>query len=359
MISMLLLLAQPSFAEAPKVTVSGDVRFRQELSLIRPGDARPRWRARLRARVGVKAELFKGFDAGARLRTGNPDDPNSPYRDLGAMWDSFEFGLDRAYVKYAPGGGKSWIIGGKFAHPFTRAAVFRDFLWDEDVNPEGMAAHIHLVGEEDKAIAWDFNLAGYTTLENATSEEGWLFAGQSVIAISFGDSKLSLANAAYVVPDTEPGDSAALLDDNNGNALNAKGNAYAENFAAIDTLLIANLKLGDQKIDASARFVVNAAAAEQNLGWQVGIGVPFKVKKVGINPYVDVHGMQREAFWSALVQDDHQLAVGYTGATAGLNVRPYKNLSVNTFAIVEAPDDPGDDDPALNVRGRIDVSAGF
>ena len=86
------LLTAAAFAapEAPEVVPIGDIRYRDELSVTRPGDADMRFRQRVRARLKVTATAFDQLEAGLRIRTGSIDDANSPYRDLGRGFDPIE-----------------------------------------------------------------------------------------------------------------------------------------------------------------------------------------------------------------------------------------------------------------------------
>ncbi len=113
----------------------GDMRLRYEHNRNQTGRD-DRNRARLRLRLGAEIDLLPELVAGFRVRTGNPDDPNSPHQTFGNMFDSYDFELDRAYLRYSPG----WVegvslVGGKFAHPFVSNPVYGELVWDADVNP--------------------------------------------------------------------------------------------------------------------------------------------------------------------------------------------------------------------------------
>lgn len=129
--------APPAVAKAAgpldKLSVSGDFRLRYEHN---SGDADGRdWdRGVLRLRIGAKYAVTDQLIVGARIATGDPDDPNSSDVTLSNFADDLQFSLDQAYARYQVGGAEFW--GGKFATPFVRT----DLVWDGDVNPQGLGA---------------------------------------------------------------------------------------------------------------------------------------------------------------------------------------------------------------------------
>lgn len=122
-----------------------------------------RTRFRLRARIGLEADLENGFSAGIRLVTGESDSPVSPNQTLGAEGGNFskyELWLDRAFLKYqlslggearvrevrdakgvvsletTPGYDREIsIVAGKFDNPFFTT----EMIYDEDVGFDGFA----------------------------------------------------------------------------------------------------------------------------------------------------------------------------------------------------------------------------
>jgi hypothetical protein len=71
---------------------------------------------------------------GARLVTGDADDPNSTDVQLSNFDDDLQVSLDQAYVQLNLGELK--VYGGKIPQPFTRT----ELVWDGDVNPQGLSA---------------------------------------------------------------------------------------------------------------------------------------------------------------------------------------------------------------------------
>lgn len=124
----------PSPGLAPaRLAISGDARLRAESNSSH--DSSPvRNRGAVRVRLTGDYAFSEQLNAGMRLVTGDPNDPNSSDVTLGNFVDDFAVSLDRAYLRYT---GDNWqVVGGKIANPF----VGTDLVWDGDVNPLGFAA---------------------------------------------------------------------------------------------------------------------------------------------------------------------------------------------------------------------------
>lgn len=122
----------PTIETPSRLAVSGDLRLRQEFNWG-ADDAPDRTRNSLRARLAARYALTDRVTLGARMVTGNADDPNSTDVTIGNFVDDFELSLDQAYTSVKLGG--FTLTGGKFANPFART----DLVWDGDVNPQGIA----------------------------------------------------------------------------------------------------------------------------------------------------------------------------------------------------------------------------
>jgi len=94
-----------------------------------------RERTRLRARLGILANISEQWGAGIRFATGSTTDRVSTNQTLGQDFNKYNLLVDRAFVKYDP---LEWlsITGGRIPNPWFST----DLVWDEDLNFEGMAA---------------------------------------------------------------------------------------------------------------------------------------------------------------------------------------------------------------------------
>ena len=125
-------VASAQDSEPSRFKVSGDFRLRYEYNA---GAVTGDWdRGALRGRLGATYSATDAVTIGARLATGDPDDPNSSDVTFSNFADDFDVSLDLAYAAVTLGDAKLW--GGKFLLPFTRT----DLVWDGDVNPQGAAA---------------------------------------------------------------------------------------------------------------------------------------------------------------------------------------------------------------------------
>jgi hypothetical protein len=150
-------------------------------------------RARLRARLGMEADLFDGFTAGMRIATGDSSSPVSFNQTLGGSGGDFsKYGiwLDRAFIKYT-----AWtdltFQAGRFDNPFFHAT---DLVYHRDLGFDGFAVqarHEVMPGITPFAVAGAFPIfntelnAGSsfdfpkdTIPGKARSNDKWMFGGQ-------------------------------------------------------------------------------------------------------------------------------------------------------------------------------------
>ena len=127
----------PSTAAAddtkPRLNISGDMRLRYQGDYS-DEDAPARDSSQVRARLGATYLLNDRITLGARLVTGDPDDPNSTDVQLSNFDDDLQVSLDLAYAQLKLG--DLSLYGGKIPQPFART----DLVWDGDVNPQGLSA---------------------------------------------------------------------------------------------------------------------------------------------------------------------------------------------------------------------------
>ncbi len=200
---LLAMVANTAIAQekkTDKLKLYGDVRFRTELdrdSKKSNGDMRAdRDRLRLRMRFGFKYALNENFEFGGRIRTGNPDNAQSPHVTIGDGFNSKDLSVDKAYIKFKKG--DFYIWGGKNSMNMWEPD---EMLWDGDVNPEGIAlgnkfnlsdkAKLHLDGgyfilSNDKGMDGDVEKQTFGMHSNASFIQAKLCA-------KLGDNKLIIA----------------------------------------------------------------------------------------------------------------------------------------------------------------------
>ncbi len=139
-----------------------------------------RTRPRLRARLGLDADVGSGFTVGLRLASGDGSTPVSTNQTLGGApgdFSKYQFWLDRAFIRYAPIDGESGrlaIVLGRFENPFFTT----ELLWSDNVNFDGVALQARLPiggGVRPFLAAGAFPL--YTTALNFPQEQPVKLAG--------------------------------------------------------------------------------------------------------------------------------------------------------------------------------------
>ena len=125
---------------AERIKIKGDMRFRHEtenVDLGTPGSSKTNDedRLRIRARVGVYAQVNDNVKAGIRLVTASGS-ATSTNLSLENDFRSTNAGIDLGYIDWAPEmlGGNTNIVVGKMKKQWQ---AVNDVIWDGDTNPEG------------------------------------------------------------------------------------------------------------------------------------------------------------------------------------------------------------------------------
>lgn len=358
--------------------VSGDFRLRQETDFDRRGSelfARAksnRNRQRIRGRLGLTFDVNDEWTAGTRLRTGNPDDPNSPHQTLDGVFDSLEANFDQWYGTYRPAwGGGLWLTGGKFAHPFKMNPVYGELVWDADVNPEG-----GIVGYNRKNITEtlkEFQLVAgvYSLLEQDLADEASMIVTQGAGTVSLAkDLSASLAVGFYRYTNLTPDGSVAVLRDNEGNAIvdrngDGKPDDFLSNFSIINPML--HLTYTDLILPYTGRrmplvvggeFMHNFDAFndEDEDGWAIGAALGSSEKKGDLRLAYQWQVLQQESIFSPFAQDDFLLATNSRSHIVSLHYRLTDKIELRPWLLISRFDKGNDRD---QYRLRFDLNMSF
>ena len=117
----------------PRLSVSADLRLRYQGDYS-DANLHGRSSGQVRGRFGATYAVTDRLTIGARMATGDPDDPNSTDAQLSNFDDDLDIALDLAYARIDFGNVN--LYGGKIPQPFART----DLVWDSDVNPQGLGA---------------------------------------------------------------------------------------------------------------------------------------------------------------------------------------------------------------------------
>ena len=170
------------------LNVSGDMRLRYQGDYS-DADMPDRHSSQVRARLGATYAVNDRVTVGARLVTGDPDDPNSTDVQLSNFNDDLDVSLDLAYGQVNFGDLK--LYGGKIPQPFART----DLVWDSDVNPQGVSAMYKRPLADGSALR--ANSLFFVVDENAVAADSTMVGGQlGYDSAAFGGWKFD-ASAAY------------------------------------------------------------------------------------------------------------------------------------------------------------------
>jgi len=159
---------------------------------------------RIRARLGLEADIDKSLTAYFRVATGTQPNPDSTMQTLGGYFADKSIWLDRAYVDYHPvDGAHVWL--GRMANPFHLS----ELVWDDDVNPDGVAASYerdlgHGLSAYALGAAYVLDYGSDTAPDTALSDlktpeakSKYIFAGQIGANWQATDAVKASLNAAY------------------------------------------------------------------------------------------------------------------------------------------------------------------
>ena len=361
---------------ADRLTPYGDFRLREEYT-FRRDDKPDRNRVRVRFRFGVNLQVSEELQVGVRVRTGDPDDPNSPHQTLGSVFNSFELNLDRAFVTYAPAWAPGFrITGGKFAHPFYRNPVYGELIMDGDVQPAGGAAGYVYEGDGrlQKAEAW---VGEYILEEQDLAKEALLTVLQG--AAHFGITDAVVGHAAvgyYHYHDPDPDRSVAIAGDNDGNTVILRDTMppvgifdeadFVAQFGILNPIVAATYDGWFVPVTVSGEYINNVrpGTAGRNQGWAVGFSLGRRKRQGDWRCFYQFAVVEQDAVFSAFANDDYHLQTNRRGHVFGGTYQVLDNVGLRAWGIVQQRDhrdrsDPNKDSEKAQWRARADINIKF
>jgi hypothetical protein len=342
---------------------SGDLRLRWESNFKVPGK-RDRHRQRMRFRLNLDHEFNEQIGLHARVRTGSPTSPTSPYQDLGKGFNSFDFNLSRLYVTYSPEQVKGLtVVAGKFGHPSKRNPVYGELVFDADLNPEGIAG-VYSGKVEDSVITnYRFIAGEYMVLEQSGAEDAIAFFAEAAADFKFNDEMKGAASLAfYYFGDQTPDGSTALVAANRGNATTGgTPNDFTSKFTLIHPIFSFTYTGMENPLTVGLEFFLNtdSGSGVDDTGWALGIAYGSPKKPLG-KFYYQYMVVGQDSVYSPLVQDDFLLATNFTGHVFGWKKGLMKNLGMHLWGSAVALEDgstSANDD--LRWRFRADFTFKF
>ena len=357
-----------------RLTVHGDLRLREEVS-FKLDDQENRERMRYRLRLGADYRLDDEFTVGARIRTGDRMDPNSPHSTLGDGFRTDEVSLDRAFIAYRPEGEPGLrVIGGKFQHPFYANPIYGELVWDADVAPEGIAATYTLPGDES-GERLDFALGLYTAVEQGGGPEARVLVAQVAGHERLGEQTTgSLALGYYQYSRITPDGGQLLVGENpsqtaGGNQLiDTDGDTvmddYASGFKIWNPIASVTHTGWCEPVTFSAEYIRNAdATGSRDSGYALGVAVGQQREPGDWQYYYQWQKVEQEAVFAAFAQDDFLLAANQVGHVFGTRYRITDQVGAHLWALISARDSAGTtattDSRSDQWRVRFDIDVRF
>ncbi|HMN67758.1 MAG TPA: putative porin [Bdellovibrionales bacterium] len=263
--------------ELPKLTWSGDIRYRS--SRAQDGAKETRLRQQLRARLGVRAEVNENTDAVFRLMTATS--PISGNQDLG---DSAApgmvrrgFGLDWGYIDWNFNDeGEAWL--GRVANPLWSPNKVQT-MFDADMSFEGLALRWNGSGFFASAGAFmisdNYNsVAGADQADQGLAgvEVGYALKGEGIAWTS------RVGHIAYANIDGAPVTSAG------GNSTGTVGTTtvYTEEYSLWELGTEFKHKLGATDMTYYAEYILNEKADKGQNALEAGVSAKISKLTLGV-----------------------------------------------------------------------------
>lgn len=311
--------AEPAKEEPRRVETSGDARFRLEET--KGSDGTPaRFRGRVRLRFQSTYRATSDLSLGARMTTGDPNDPNSPYQDLGDLFEKFPVSLDRLFLRWTPGDAVE-VLAGKFGDPRMTNPVYGETVWDVDVQPEGLAARVEW-GRES-GLRGSLSAGGYVMLERSRGDDVPLLVAQASATAPLVDGwRLGAAVGTSLYGDVAPGDDPRLLRGNATLDRDADGrpDAFASDFELLELLVHARSESLAEPLVLAGQLVRNLGTDLPSTGWTLGASWGETRRPGDWRLYWQFQRIEQDAVFAAFVQDDFTVATDYRGHVLGLGI---------------------------------------
>ena len=293
---------KPAQQGTSKLSINGDLRLRYEYNTS-DGDARTDSRGVARGRVAAIYTANPTLEFGARLVTGDPDDPNSADVSLSNFNDDLQVSLDQIYARKVYGA--LTLTGGKFSNPFRRT----DLVWDGDVNPQGIAGQYDFVGSETSTIT---GRALYFPIERSVAASDSTASGlQLTLDQQFGAGWSMGVATGYYDYEIEATDT-ANTGDTRTNRLDGAG-AYVSDFDLLN--LIASITydgLGDRwPLQLQADYVQNIGADDFDTGYNVSAALGQSAETGDYRFSYGYHQAEADAVFAAFAQDNISYGSNY------------------------------------------------
>ena len=339
------------------LTFDGDFRVRYEANSA-TADGPERHRGVLRGRLGVRYEINSVLTAGARLVTGDAGDPRTADVTLGDFVDDLEVSLDRAYLAASFGHGGA--TAGKAANPF----VTTELVWDNDVNPPGIAGWVEgpavagwtpratglLMVVDEQALGDDSSMYGLQVGASRGASEGW-------------GVELAAAYWDYDIPSLAGAHGAG---DYRGNYLTPDGSRFLSDFNLADLVVAVHLPGPSPAMPLRivADYVRNLGAeVDEDEGFWLDLTLGREWRPGGWALRYGYAECETDAVLGAFSNDNLPLATNYRSHTvrAAYGLLEDTSLSLTWYYFEQLEDGPRDGatPDGYRSRARLDLMVRF
>ncbi len=314
-------------ATEPELKLSGDLRFRHEST--ESGDEEiARHRERLRFRVGIEQGLSDNLKFGLRLRLGSPTDARSSYIDLGDGFDPLEVNLDRLFVEWRSRNDVA-MWAGKFPLNLAGNLPYAELLWDEDVQPEGVAFRC-----EPFAEGVSFSAGQFVTVENRFATDGYLTTSELGWHGSVGDVDEFACALSYLGwSDVSPGGNFAALGlDDRGNRLNPMEDDFLSDFRIMRLTSSWSRRCANWDLTLADEWIRNFGAENERDAYAIGLSTGPVEGKTRI--FYQWQTVDEDAVFTPVSQDDFLQGSGFRGHVFGCKRSFGETVSLGCWGLV-------------------------
>jgi hypothetical protein len=159
-----------------------------------------RYRLRARLRLGLDAELGRGWSVGSRLTTGNLADPVSTNQTLGNYGNRYQTDVDLAYAAWSGTSSDQRhtlsFSGGRVPNPWQS----NELVWDPDLTFEGIASSYRLGFTRDaRSSHYAFLTLGAFPIQEVelSKDDKWLYGAQLGLDWRFDNGGRARGAVAY------------------------------------------------------------------------------------------------------------------------------------------------------------------
>jgi len=268
---------------AEKIKLSGDLRYRHETidSQSSGKNQDSTNRNRIRARLGLDVKVNEEWDLGFRFATGTSD-PSSTNQSLESGFAKKDIWLDLAYFNWHPKkyANRLNIYGGKMPNPFYRAGN-NQLIWDDDVNPEGIAAK-YVIPFSDSNTALYVNGGGFwLKADEGSTGAASLWGIQSYVKHDFKNKNYMLGGLSYYTFGNLEGKDGLYKASGTGaskfgNTMTGSGTTtspyqYASGYNILEVFGEYGFKFVNKPTNVYGSYVKNTAAtSSEDTGWLIG-----------------------------------------------------------------------------------------